>query len=361
MATVSMVMIARDEKANIEPCFSSFWDHVDDIVLCDTGSRDGTIAAARRFAKDRGEPGKLTIGKFKWCDDFAAARAHAHSLARGDVHCRIDLDDRLQGGHNLRSVALNFDSDPDLVTIMALWSGPITPVQWRGQIFRGTGHVWSGKTYEYPHFLAGRAGATDLVRWHHTRSTPRGRRDLDIALQWAKDDPADWRAMNAAAEEAFILGEHWLAAECCATALELDVGEHTRAYFLGLHARALCALGKHSQARTIARRALKVAGGLDPSQTDFLGVAHKAWMTLIRCEFKLRDEEILRCARSAMDIATTEEGRQEVIALVAQHQTAGDRRLGNRVRSPSQASLSVSGSPTSSQHVRWVQARGEQR
>ena len=44
---LSMVMIARNERANVRQCFESFWDHVDEVVLCDTGSRDDTIDEAR--------------------------------------------------------------------------------------------------------------------------------------------------------------------------------------------------------------------------------------------------------------------------------------------------------------------------
>jgi glycosyltransferase involved in cell wall biosynthesis len=51
---VSMVMIARDEAANVRPCLSSFWDHVDEVVLCDTGSRDDTVKLARAFAREHG-------------------------------------------------------------------------------------------------------------------------------------------------------------------------------------------------------------------------------------------------------------------------------------------------------------------
>jgi glycosyltransferase involved in cell wall biosynthesis len=64
-ASLSMVMIARNESHNVRRCFASFWDHVDEVVLCDTGSRDGTVAEARRFAKRRREPGKLIVGHFE--------------------------------------------------------------------------------------------------------------------------------------------------------------------------------------------------------------------------------------------------------------------------------------------------------
>jgi hypothetical protein len=29
---LSMVMIARDERENVRPCFESFWDHVGEVL-----------------------------------------------------------------------------------------------------------------------------------------------------------------------------------------------------------------------------------------------------------------------------------------------------------------------------------------
>lgn len=336
-----MVMIARDEQANVAPCLKSLWEHVDEVVFVDTGSQDRTIDEAVAFAQEQGDPMKFALGQFEWCDDFAAARAYAHSLATGDVHCRIDLDDRLVGGEHLRSVCLNFEEDPGLVTLMALWSGPITPTQWRGQIFRAE-HEWRGRTYEYPHFETGRLGATDLVRWHHTRTKPRGRRDLDIALAWADAEPENWRPLNAAAEEAMILGEHELAADCCAKALERDPPIGTRAYFLGVQARARLEGKDFAGARKLARQALKIVDSFDPDEADFLGVGTKAWTTLLRCEMVLRDREIKRCAKRAMETATTEEGKRAVIDLV----TKLERRVAPL---PPRGGTATTGAP-----VRWL-------
>jgi tetratricopeptide (TPR) repeat protein len=230
--------------------------------------------------------------------------------------------------------------------LMALWSGPITPAQWRGQIFRA-GHEWRGRTYEYPHFDSGRLGATDLVRWHHTRTSPRGRRDLDIALAWAADEPQDWRPLNAAAEEAFILGQFELAADCCAKALELDPPVGTRAYFLGLQARARLEAKDPAGARRLARQALKVIDEIDPADADFLGVRTKAWTCLMRCEMALRDREISRCAKRALETATTEEGRRAVIDLVAKH----TRKPPARETPPN---VPLGGSRTMTGPIRWV-------
>ena len=94
---------ASKSSSTSQPCFDTFWEHVDEVVLCDTGSRDGTVAEARRYAKARGDAEKLVVGRFKWCDDFAAARTYAHSLATGDVHATIDQCNNRAGASRRRA------------------------------------------------------------------------------------------------------------------------------------------------------------------------------------------------------------------------------------------------------------------
>lgn len=108
---ISAVMIARDEQENVERCFSSLWDACCEVVLVDTGSRDGTIATARKFAEDRGEPEKLIVGHFTWREDYAAARNHADSLATGDWLLSIDLDETIRGADVLPELAANAAAD----------------------------------------------------------------------------------------------------------------------------------------------------------------------------------------------------------------------------------------------------------
>ena len=52
--SLSVVMIARDEAANIERALAAVWDACEEVVLCDTGSVDRTVALARRLARERG-------------------------------------------------------------------------------------------------------------------------------------------------------------------------------------------------------------------------------------------------------------------------------------------------------------------
>lgn len=49
MAAISLCMIAKDEEEVLARCLSSICQAVDEIIVVDTGSCDGTKAAAREF------------------------------------------------------------------------------------------------------------------------------------------------------------------------------------------------------------------------------------------------------------------------------------------------------------------------
>lgn len=71
-------------------CLQSIRDLVDEIVLVDTGSRDGTKDVARSFG--------ARVYDFVWCEDFSAARNAALDHARGSWVLYVDADERVVGG-----------------------------------------------------------------------------------------------------------------------------------------------------------------------------------------------------------------------------------------------------------------------
>ena len=86
-ARVTAALIVRDEEEFIGDCLESLTEHVDEIVLVDTGSRDRTIEIAGQF------PVKLY--HLPWRNDFSAARNHALEQATGEWILYIDADERL--------------------------------------------------------------------------------------------------------------------------------------------------------------------------------------------------------------------------------------------------------------------------
>jgi glycosyltransferase involved in cell wall biosynthesis len=78
-------MIVRDEQERLGHCLDSVQGLVDEIVVVDTGSVDGTVALAESYS--------ARMGSFSWCDDWAAARNVSLALATGDWILWLDADD----------------------------------------------------------------------------------------------------------------------------------------------------------------------------------------------------------------------------------------------------------------------------
>lgn len=84
---LSLCMIVKNEKHNLPRCLASVKPYVDEMIVVDTGSEDGTPEiAAKHGAKVR---------YFEWCDDFAAARNYAISQASGSWILMPDADEEI--------------------------------------------------------------------------------------------------------------------------------------------------------------------------------------------------------------------------------------------------------------------------
>lgn len=84
---LSLCMIVKNEKKNLPRCLESAKPYVDEIIVVDTGSQDGTPEIALQYG--------AKVDYFKWCDDFAAARNFSLSLASGDWILVLDADEEL--------------------------------------------------------------------------------------------------------------------------------------------------------------------------------------------------------------------------------------------------------------------------
>lgn len=84
----SLIMITKNEEANIRAVLDTADDLADEIVLCDTGSADETVRLALLF-------GAVLITR-PWDGDFSAARNATIDAATGDWIFWLDADDRLE-------------------------------------------------------------------------------------------------------------------------------------------------------------------------------------------------------------------------------------------------------------------------
>ncbi|NJK40696.1 MAG: tetratricopeptide repeat protein [Acaryochloridaceae cyanobacterium SU_2_1] len=85
--TLSLCMIVKDEALRLHDCLSSVEALVDEMVVLDTGSTDGTVAIATQAG--------ARVYHYCWCDDFAAARNQALQYVQTDWVLVLDADETL--------------------------------------------------------------------------------------------------------------------------------------------------------------------------------------------------------------------------------------------------------------------------
>jgi len=143
---IALVMIARNEAASIVRALSSARNYVDELVVLDTGSKDATVALARSAG--------ARVGRFKWIEDFSAARnaalAYAEEHARADWHVILDADEWIAAeGSELLALrhtapefvgALRVDSDFDTPGGLATAPSWLSRVLPRGVRYEGRIH-----------------------------------------------------------------------------------------------------------------------------------------------------------------------------------------------------------------------------
>jgi tetratricopeptide (TPR) repeat protein len=107
---LSLSMIIRDEATRLESCLASLAGFVDEMVVIDTGSRDDSVAIARRLG--------ATVHELSWPGDFAPARNRALEVVRGDWVLVLDADERLRP--EAREPLRRLMAEPDALVITLL-------------------------------------------------------------------------------------------------------------------------------------------------------------------------------------------------------------------------------------------------
>ncbi|HXX63628.1 MAG TPA: glycosyltransferase [Bacteroidota bacterium] len=88
--SISLAMIVRNEARYLPGCLESVRGIVDEIVIVDTGSTDGTPEMAAELG--------ARVYSFPWNDDFAGARNESLSHCRCEWILVLDADERLAAG-----------------------------------------------------------------------------------------------------------------------------------------------------------------------------------------------------------------------------------------------------------------------
>lgn len=107
--TISALMIVKNEAENILHCLEQL-DWADEIVIVDTGSEDETVPLLTEGVYDpsychpeggmathglMARRGKLSVYRYPWDDDFAAARNYAKSKCTSEWVFWLDADEKI--------------------------------------------------------------------------------------------------------------------------------------------------------------------------------------------------------------------------------------------------------------------------
>ncbi|MBW8034158.1 MAG: glycosyltransferase family 2 protein [Planctomycetes bacterium] len=106
---VSLCMIVRNEIAHLETCLDSVEELVDEIVIVDTGSTDGTLDVVRARSD--------VWDQIEW-SGFADARNHAQSLATGDIILILDADEKIVDTTGWKNALKAFEEGCDGVAVV---------------------------------------------------------------------------------------------------------------------------------------------------------------------------------------------------------------------------------------------------
>ena len=211
---ITMTMLVKNERGNVEQALDSFWDDVDAVVIADTGSTDGTKPALLKYAEARGEMEKLHLIDFEWVDDFAAARQYADDYAlehtKPDWLAWADADDSVEGMGELRRIAQ--DADSHVAAFFCLYEygisdqGQVVCELWRERLVRAGKGRWTDRIHE-SQYIEGNVIQLpkEVARWVHRKPPyqPSDRNRL-ILEKWEKDEPRSWRVLSALAREHMV-------------------------------------------------------------------------------------------------------------------------------------------------------------
>jgi len=183
---ITLNMIVRDEEALLPAAIKSVKDFVDEIVIVDTGSRDGTVDLCLGLG--------ASVHHFPWCDDFAAARNFALSHVRTPWTLWLDADD-LALNPEILAESCEFARRKRLSGLWCRYKQDESSYQRRLQVFKTKDFKWRGVVHENP--IPHRPRLTETLYSEFTvlHRKPQERRP-QAALRYLRileeKDPTNW-------------------------------------------------------------------------------------------------------------------------------------------------------------------------
>jgi Flp pilus assembly protein TadD len=291
MTTLSLAMIVRNEATRLGHCLDSIQGLVDELVIVDTGSTDGTpgLAQARGAA----------LVQFPWRDDFSAARNESLRHCHGDWVLVLDADEAIDPlDHDCIRAALDQDRSQAFRLILRnYFAGGGETVQGVATRVNDTAYSegsrfthfsdgkavrlcrrhpdlqFRGRIHELlePYFLARGLPVEDLnAVIHHFGKADRLREEqkkvyyLELAQRSAQEGPGDLQLQFNLLQQAMAAQAWSLVLEAAGACLNLAGGEVFQPLALLGAGMALQSAGRHAEALTYLERL--VAGARDHAQ-----------------------------------------------------------------------------------------------
>ena len=244
---LSACLIVKNEARDLPRCLLSVQSVVDEAVVVDTGSHDGSPDVARRLGAN--------VVERPWTHDFADARNAGLAVARGRWVLVLDADEELDppSARRLRSQVEELDSThaAGARLVVRNLQPPGSLLRWRDvkltRLFRrDPRHYYQGKVHEQiaPSIRAtgGDIVDRDAVLVHYgylvneAQGGSRAERNLGLLDAMAKVHPQDAYVQYQLGATWMALGRPYEARTALVRALELDQGT------LGTEGRAECEL-----------------------------------------------------------------------------------------------------------------------
>lgn len=175
---ISLCMIVRNEERTLGRCLRSAEGLCDELIVVDTGSTDKTAEIAKEYTEK--------VFFLPWKDDFSYARNEAFTHAEGDYLLWLDADDVVEGQNYAELKEFLEREQPDMVFCPYHAGGLVYERERflrRDKNFRFAGRVHEaitprGKVLRYP-----------LAVTHLPIEKTDSRRNLNIYLKWAEEEP----------------------------------------------------------------------------------------------------------------------------------------------------------------------------
>ncbi len=210
--TISLCMIVKDEEQNLRELLPTVAGAVDQIVIADTGSSDGTVDIAKRWGAE--------VIHIPWSDDFAAARNLSLEPARGRYIMYLDADDRIDAAE-LKRLKSMLPTSKDTIFCARLVNHPGGEVCLQRRIFpnrpdlrfRGAVHEQIDSDPAAYKYVEAPLTITHMGYSGGEALQEKSRRNLRILERELKKNPKDYYLHFHAAAARQNLGQHLEAVE----------------------------------------------------------------------------------------------------------------------------------------------------